>query len=266
MSPLLAGTWAKIKRAKKHIADLDAAIKSFNNSNPHRIGTKDDPQTRQKVFYLAETAEIPTDVALIAGDALHNLRSALDHLAMQLHLAGKFRPNVAADKIEFPFWKSAEGYKAGFSGVIKGSAKGVEDAIDALKPYQGGDDDLWAIHHLDIIDKHRLLLAAVCRNPLTSIGFPFEDAGGALNRWHLPDNPLSPFPSFVQPEVLYPLVKGKELLRINPPCPEIEKQVNFIIDVAFAEPQIVEGKAVVPFLTQLSQLVDNIVAQLGGLV
>jgi hypothetical protein len=190
MSPLLTGTWAKIKRAKKHIADLDTVIKSFDNSKPHRIDTKDDPQTGQKVFYLAETAEIPIDVALIAGDALHNMRSALDHLTMQLHLAGKFRPTIDVDKIEFPFWKDSAKYKAGFDGVIKGSVKGVKDAIDALKPYPGGNDDLWAIYHLDIIDKHRLLLAAACRNPLTSIGFPFEDTGGVLNRGHSPDNPL----------------------------------------------------------------------------
>jgi hypothetical protein len=32
------------------------------------------------------------------------------------------------------------------------------DAIDATKPYAGGNDALWRIHKLNNVDKHRLLI------------------------------------------------------------------------------------------------------------
>jgi hypothetical protein len=61
----------------------------------------------------------------------------------------------------FPIGECLKKYKARFRGGIKGMSKAGKKAICILKPYGGGDDRLWGLHHLDIMDKHRLLVASV---------------------------------------------------------------------------------------------------------
>ena len=45
-------------------------------------------------------------------------------------------------------------------------SKAAIAAIDALKPYRGGDDLLWQLHRLENVDKHRVLID--CLFPLKS--------------------------------------------------------------------------------------------------
>jgi hypothetical protein len=265
MSKRLSGVRAKIERAKKHIADLAIVDNSFNNSKPHSIRTKDDPQTGQKIFYLASTRDIPGDIALIAGDAIHNLRSTLDHLATQLHGAGIFKAGVPLKYAHFPFYDSASEYKSQRPGIVKSTRKDVMDAIDASEPYQGGNDSLWALHKLDNIDKHELLFAAACTNFVTAVGVPFEDAGPIYGGYAPSTATAEPLPTFTPVKALCPLKLGDELLRTDP-YPDIEKNVNFIIGIAFAEPQIVQGKPVLPFLHQLADLVSGIVVRFESLL
>src|SRR5262249_23271286 len=52
--------------------------------------------------------------------------------------------------ISYPHDDSPAKYKAALAGIIKGSPKRVEDAIEAINPYQGGNDDRWALQELDI--------------------------------------------------------------------------------------------------------------------
>ena len=78
----------KIERADQHIGCLKSTIKSFVNSDPYKVGTKRDPETRKLIYYVESVQPVPVIVATIAGDALHCLRDALDHLAQQLYLVG----------------------------------------------------------------------------------------------------------------------------------------------------------------------------------
>jgi len=50
----------------------------------------------------------PEDLALIAGDAIHNLRSALDHIAWELVAAGSSEPN---HRTQFPVGKTQASYR-----------------------------------------------------------------------------------------------------------------------------------------------------------
>jgi hypothetical protein len=185
MSPSnkLVGVRAKIERAKEHIADLERAINAFDTSKQHTTCTKVDPQTGQIIFYLASMTPIPPKIALIAGDALHNLRSALDYLVVQFYTTGKFRSGMSnITKIRFPIFRTSDSYETKFAGEIEGSDKCVENAIRATKPYKGGNNDLWALHELDIIDKHRMLLTAACYNRMVGVNTPLDETGGILHR------------------------------------------------------------------------------------
>src|SRR5579863_169632 len=84
----------KIKRADKHIAELQAAILAFKATNPHEVTAKRDPNTRKLIYYVHKADPVPDDIALIAGDVLQNLRSAVDHLAYQLVLVAGGTPDI----------------------------------------------------------------------------------------------------------------------------------------------------------------------------
>src|SRR5258708_39516599 len=84
--------FSKVERAKKHIEDLNSALDAFWSTEPNRISFEDNPNSGERSYYLVNVAEIPLEILVIIGDVLHNLRSALDHLAFQLPRApGKVR-------------------------------------------------------------------------------------------------------------------------------------------------------------------------------
>jgi len=74
----------KMKRAKEHVAALERELRAFLESNPYRVGSRHDPKTRNIVYYVESVESVPDCLPLIAGDAIQNLRSALDYLAYQM--------------------------------------------------------------------------------------------------------------------------------------------------------------------------------------
>jgi hypothetical protein len=91
----LATIRQKIERAKKHFADLEAERdRFFRDNDPYEIATYEDSQTGEYVFQIVRVDPIVPDIALIAGDVIHNTRAALDHLIWQLVLSNSKQPGV----------------------------------------------------------------------------------------------------------------------------------------------------------------------------
>src|SRR5690348_13381383 len=88
----------KIERAKHHIVDLQRQIRAFLDSKPYQFAIQRDPQTSKLIYYAAHVEPVPLLFSSITGDAIQNLRSALDYLAYQLYLVGA---NVVAE----PKWQ-----------------------------------------------------------------------------------------------------------------------------------------------------------------
>jgi hypothetical protein len=84
----LSGAWSKVVRGKMHVEVLRAMIRRAGRPNPNVIPLRRefDPKERAIIFRIEKIVEVGDDWGLIAGDAIHNLRSALDHLAWQLAL------------------------------------------------------------------------------------------------------------------------------------------------------------------------------------
>jgi hypothetical protein len=88
------------------------------------------------------------------GDIAHNLRTALDHLMCHtLVVAG----SAITSRDAFPISESLARYESRRDGFVNRVRPSVIEALDLLKPYKGGNLDLWRIHELDRIDKHRAL-------------------------------------------------------------------------------------------------------------
>jgi hypothetical protein len=149
----------KIKRAKKHLSELEAAAEKYQDSYTHVAD--ENSKIAQGEPRLKKLPIIHFDMLAIAGDVLQNLRSALDHV--MYHLALVANPNAreaTLRQISFPIGKSAGDYKSNPRGRIKGIIEPrAMQFIDGLKPYKGGSDLLWRLHETNNIDKHRKLIS-----------------------------------------------------------------------------------------------------------
>ncbi len=74
----LSGPKLKIERAKQHINDLQTQIRKFETSGIYDLSVKKDAETGNNFIQIEIVKSVPPIFALIIGDALHNLKAALD--------------------------------------------------------------------------------------------------------------------------------------------------------------------------------------------
>jgi hypothetical protein len=146
----------KAKWAGDHITDLDTAMEQFFDTGPYRVRTEKDSETSEYVYYFMGVSPYLRDIVGHVGDALHNLRSSLDHLACQLVLANRAKVERYT---RFPIYnRSTKDPQGFFEESVKGMRPDAVNDIAAWKPYEGGNDTLWLLHKLDVLDKHREIL------------------------------------------------------------------------------------------------------------
>lgn len=255
----------KIKRAKEHIAELESQLRSFFDSYPFKVGTKRDPDTRKLIYFVASAEPIPECVPLVAGDAIQNLMSALDHLAYQLVCSdtGDNPPNP--NWIYFPIADDVFKYDAKKHEKMKGAKQVTFDAIDALKPYKGGNDVLWTLYRLNNIEKHRLLLTVGSY----AAGINISQHMANTFRSVFPDEAITSFESmnvFINPaDNGFPLKPGFELF-VDAADEKPNPKQQFRFGVALREPGIIEDKSVLDTVNKFSVLVENIVKSLMPLL
>lgn len=270
MSDWAASGRVKVERAKEHIRDLEAEISAFLETNPYETFPDEDRETGDFLVRLRVHAEPPLRWGAVAGDALHNLRSALDILWR--HVMGA----VDSDrKTAFPVYPSAEKFEAERSRVVKSRRKTAMDILHAIKPYKGGNDALWALHELDNIDKHRILIpvgSAVGSFKTTfTLGIlkaMFPDRWAALEA-AFPEITLSVLASEVMIPGFgaYPLKDGAILYRARAAgLSHMDMNPQFTFTIAFGEGEVIQGYPLIPTLEQYAQLVDDIVNQFSRLL
>jgi hypothetical protein len=232
----------KIERAKQHIRDLDAAVRGFVESKPYALGAKAKPEIHHTALYVSRVDPIPSTMGLIVGDAIHNLRSSLDHLAWQLVEAGGGSPDV---NTMFPICNTAKQYTAAIKKrKVKGVAPGAEKLIDAVQPYATGDTTLSHINELDIFDKHRLVVAVTS---VVTEWFVNSYSGATIR--------------FPEGNWRYDLEVGREIVNIPTSTYAREEHENFKlgIDVMFGEPKVLHGQHVLGTLNRMTDFVINLI-------
>jgi hypothetical protein len=232
------------------------------------VGTKDDFETQERIWYLSSAFPIPDWASLIAGDAVHCLRCALDHIIYRLVWVctqghGPFKNlyfPLGSDGAKFSKrLKEASEHKAPSGGIVQRLRPDAIKAIEALEPYEGGRNAiLWHIHSLDIIDKHNLLLTVGLTNP-THTMTP-EMIAGYKNSLRIKNEytPLEESWIFqTDSKAIFPLNAGDELARI--PIAKANENMQFPFTIAFGEPKVIEGKAITPFLFQAAGFIRGII-------
>jgi hypothetical protein len=149
----------KIKQAQQHISDLDAGFTAFVKTDFYHLGIEEDVNSGDSLLKFEVVNPLSCDVPCVIGDAVHNLRSALDLL-----VNGIVREKLGTwERIYFPIRDSREELVTALkSGKIRQASTALCDVIvDVVKPYKGGKDAILALHELDKADKHRLLLPII---------------------------------------------------------------------------------------------------------
>jgi hypothetical protein len=230
----------KTERAKKHLRDLAAEALTIKETAILVADEKTDVPPHPTGFLWGDFPMVPTisfDAISIAGDVIHNLRSALDHLAQ--HLALVYTPTLTDKElrgVEFPIAKTFAEYKDSKARKVKGIHPNAIEAIDSLKPYGDGDGQfstlLWRLHALDNIDKHRNLFTV---GPQTV--FTFSWLPGA---YHLKtDNP--------------------DFSRFGA---DVEKDFQTEVDETISKTKVGQAQALIPALHELVEMVEGIIWRL----
>jgi len=251
----------KIKRAKEHITQLEQQLSAFFDTDPYKVGAKHDLETRKLIYYVMSAEPIPDAIPLVAGDAIQNLMSALDHLAYQILCSDTEDKPPNPSWIYFPIADNAEKYEAKKRGQMQGARQETFDAIDALKPYKGGNDIIWALYRLNNIEKHRLLLTVGSHAAGINIGQVLaQHLQGSFSPATIAT--VESMNLFLKPaDRGFPLQAGFELYMGDVDQPPNPKQ-QFRFEVALSEPGIVDGQPLLQTVNRFAVQVESIVATL----
>lgn len=146
----------KIDRANKHISDLQGRILSLPDSNISTVERNPHTGTHAIKHDIGDTTAI-SDIALILGDAIHNLKCALDYT--WLKTIELLVPTAVNKFAKFPVYGDIDALKGALHGTIETACPELFNLVTTeIKPYKGGNLAIWPIYKLDLRDKHRLLL------------------------------------------------------------------------------------------------------------
>jgi hypothetical protein len=243
----MSGVREKIKRAEKHIEDFKTRLRLFMDSKPYALRVDVEIESANPTVHIIKADPVPPDLLTIAGDAIHNFRSSLDHLACALVRA---HGNEPSKYVEFPILEgpiTTAKIESAFAGKVQGMRENVQDAIRAIHPYQGGNNTLWRLHRLDVIDKHKMLVAAL--GNITAVnGFPPIEDKWDGNRWvGVAGVPLV-------------LEEGQQFTF---PGAKVDKSTPFFAEVVFNQSDVAEGYPMILALMQFNREVKKVIGKLS---
>ena len=166
MAGSLEGPLAKLARADRQLEALEQEIQPvWHPLKPWPVRTKKDRSGLEYRFYLRELPEVDPEWALCVGEIIFDLRSALDHLAYQLHVR-RFKGRIP-EKVErtslFPIYDDFGRWEEGFWRIERLSRRD-QIALRHLQPYEARHDRwqyirrrLWVLSAIHNVDKHRKL-------------------------------------------------------------------------------------------------------------
>jgi hypothetical protein len=202
---LFRASKVKLKRALRFIDEVDTGLRAYDANSP--ISASLGPGGTLNIHFK----EVDPDVLAALGDAIHNMRTALDLMASELaRIKGQSDKNVY-----FPFADS----KKNFPDKIKSKNfdRAGEDAvalIEQFEPYSDGNKMLRAIHDLDIRDKHSAILVTRRVTKDLKLSYRLDEgpnpaiAASGSNSHEFLDGPLSGQPLIETLKELVQLVDG----------------------------------------------------------
>jgi hypothetical protein len=244
INSIMLGPRLKVKRAHRHIDELMQRTSPLDPSL-YTIAVEKTPKSvihkNATVFQLAYRPKkpIPETLALAIGDAIHNLRAALDHLANAVIRAWHPSPE---EKGYFPMGPKREDFVASrhFAPIEEAIPGAKKFLLEKIRPEDGANERLWAFGTLDNDDKHNLILPTVTFAQISNINavLPGNNimrncgAGGDATR-----------PSII--------------IRSEGGPISVENNLQTSVDVKFGQGTTFENEPVIPTLLQFAELTSE---------
>lgn len=164
----------KLARGAQHGRHLVQHCEAYRRANPFRFRVEWDAASNRHLVFL-EGRKPPLYLGLILGEVVHDLRSALDHMAWQLAIQHSGRETITqpsvASRIQFPISRTEDAFK-GHAALHHFSNEAIT-AIDPFQPYHNRPADpvnpLLVIQRLSNTDKHQVLTPSMGQLPLGDI-------------------------------------------------------------------------------------------------
>jgi hypothetical protein len=227
----------KLARALELFMSLRSANDEFMQRAKIEVACRINAETRRPEYFVTTLPTLPPQIALIAGDVIHNLRSALDHAAVQcyLHAQGATAPLPA--RVAFPVGDDESHFLNELTRRCQGMNPQAVQAITALRAFKGGNDALWKLHRLDIIDKHLSIPTVLMSYTDMNLTPTFQQLLGPIETPHGTFTPPELPPLFFKVKQGEPVAVGTVLFTDAPDAP-ITNGLQFKFELAFDVPKI----------------------------
>lgn len=238
----LAAIDDRVERAKEHLDAIKRELIAYYESEPGSVRGEFDPEAPEGEWHL-KIEPIPPRMHALIGEFLHDLRSALNHLARQLVLQNRNEP---VEGSQFPvFVRTPRSKKNGkerlpdVPGHVSDEARRI---IDAAQPYKWDEryreHPVWVLDKLWNIDKHRDILARG--------GYITAHFRGCRQRFSY----TSRFESATEHAARLTLV---------PDDPSVEVDAHATLQVTLSEPELSQDIALLGMLEQILEAAEQVV-------
>jgi hypothetical protein len=245
----------KVDRATKHIVELNEL---FRVTRPFSYILETNTKTGERATYAKKNEALIDLAALICGDAIHNLRAALDHAYWDI-----VSPFAVTDRerrlVQFPFCKTEAGLDAAIKQRLANRvSEAFGQALRGLKPYEeaGGNETLYLVDELDIADKHRLLVPTGDYSVLSS----------DFMRRQVPDFPAGIGPMSFSQNVrhavwrAFPPMTRQQRRAAKMPSAIFEKELDVPVQIVFSVPRSGNPRPIIPTLYQMAEVTKAAIA------
>jgi hypothetical protein len=186
----------KFARAERHFHEVERVVATYAHHRPYLVTHRIEGKSNTHVYRLTIPRQPPARLPLIVGDLVHNLRSALDHVASSVSKD----PRASFPLSEFDIWpvdpttvvdqERLKRERAQWNRLVEGLEY---DAVAMFKKHIPSQNrpattedfnGLGALAFLSNADKHRelIVLKGVVDEPV----FNVIDEFGFISRWPNP--------------------------------------------------------------------------------
>lgn len=165
------GAKTKVRRARHHIENLRTTFNEYVERQPCKLNTSAGSQGNLQLRAILNE-EIPEDLTVIAGDAIHNLRTSLDHATWELvGLDG----GVQDRYLKFPTGGSGQTDYNSYCRGMKTPRDDTKEFFVALGAYKENHSILYALNELDNIDKHMIIVPVMSAIKISEMRILYPD-------------------------------------------------------------------------------------------
>lgn len=245
-SNLFESAKAKIDRAKEILQQIEAEIQALKISDAHGIAFSHQSATDELVLTVQTPHHLFVRYAILAGEVIHQARSALDHAVWEL------LPSPRLGRSGFPVFKVEAKYDQRGVGMIDGINPAAASIIRGLQPFGSNflTNPLFILNELWNRDKHRLLN--------TCMIFPM----GISLLYHFPDGAWNNQMIQVPGGVVY----GTELFRERHPGKDVEVMAEVAYTTLAFKDEPIARQRVQELLPNLVQFAENTIVALAETV